>query len=128
MFALVANIVSIKKVESSGTIKILKVDAVIDCGIVVNPSGAKAQVEGGILEGLSAAMYGEITIKEGVTQQSNFHDYRWMRMNEAPEILVEFVLVFEHIRIFSGDLKLHSSCEKLNFLELLEGEMSQDLF
>ena len=86
----VAEVVTVKA-EDDSTLKILKVDAVVDCGIVVNPSGARAQVEGGILEGLSAAMFGEITIKEGVAEQSNFHDYRWMRMGEAPEINVEFI-------------------------------------
>jgi hypothetical protein len=59
--------------------------------LVINPSGAKAQVEGGIIEGLCAALYGEITIKDGATEQSNFHDYRWMRMNEVPEIDIEFI-------------------------------------
>ncbi len=85
----VAEVVTVK-VEGDD-IRILKVDAVVDCGIVVNPLGARAQVEGGIMEGLSAALYGEITIKDGASEQSNFHDYRWMRMEEAPEINVEFI-------------------------------------
>lgn len=77
--------------DENGKIKILKVDAVVDCGIVVNPSGAKAQVEGGILEGLCAALYGEITFKNGAAEQSNFNDYKWMQIGEVPEIHVEFI-------------------------------------
>lgn len=85
----IAEVVTVE-VDDAGKIKILRVDAVVDCGIVVNPSGAEAQVEGGILEGLSAAMYGEITVKGGATEQSNFHDYPWIRMRDVPEIHVEF--------------------------------------
>lgn len=86
----IAEVVTVSADENR-KIKILKVDAIVDCGIVVNPSGARAQVEGGILEGLCAALYGEITFKDGATEQSNFHDYKWMRMGEAPEIHVEFI-------------------------------------
>ena len=86
----VAEVVTVQ-MEENNQVKILRVDAVVDCGIVVNPSGAEAQVQGAILEGLCAAMYGEITIKDGATVQSNFHDYRWMRLHEAPEIHVEFI-------------------------------------
>jgi isoquinoline 1-oxidoreductase beta subunit len=86
----IAEVVTIDT-DENGKVKILRLDAAVDCGIVVNPSGAKAQVEGGILEGLCAALYGEITVKDGATVQSNFHDYQWMRMGEVPEINVEFI-------------------------------------
>lgn len=86
----VAEVVTVRMDENK-RVTILRVDAVVDCGIVINRSGAEAQVEGGILEGLCAALYGEITIKDGATVQSNFHDYRWMRMNEVPDIHIEFV-------------------------------------
>lgn len=86
----VAEVVTVS-VDENENVTILRVDAVVDCGIVVNRSGAKAQVEGGILEGLSAALYGEVTVKNGAAEQSNFHDYRWIRMDEVPEIHVEFV-------------------------------------
>ncbi|WP_420321225.1 molybdopterin cofactor-binding domain-containing protein [Flagellimonas sp.] len=86
----IAEVVTVE-VSDSKEVEILSVDVVVDCGIVVNPSGAKAQVEGAILEGLCAAMYGEITIANGAAEQSNFHDYRWMRMNEVPEIRIEFI-------------------------------------
>jgi isoquinoline 1-oxidoreductase beta subunit len=85
----VAEVVTVK--IEDGNIQIVKVDAVVDCGIVINPSGARAQVEGGILEGLCAALYGEITIENGATVQSNFHDYRWIRMSEVPDINIEFI-------------------------------------
>ncbi|NAY92588.1 molybdopterin-dependent oxidoreductase [Muricauda sp. JGD-17] len=86
----VAEVVTVE-VGGNNQLKIIRVDAVVDCGLVVNPSGAEAQVEGAILEGLCAALYGEITIKDGATVQSNFHDYRWMRLNEIPEMHVEFI-------------------------------------
>lgn len=87
--AFVAEVITVSVNESD--VKILSVDAVVDCGIVVNPSGAEAQVQGAIIEGLCAAMFGEITINEGGTVQSNFNDYRWIRMREVPQINVEFV-------------------------------------
>ncbi|HMB63277.1 MAG TPA: molybdopterin cofactor-binding domain-containing protein [Eudoraea sp.] len=87
----IAEVVTVE-MDEIGNVKILNVDAVVDCGIVINTSGAAAQVEGGILEGLCAALYGEITIEDGKTVQSNFHDYRWMRMEEVPNINVVFLL------------------------------------
>ncbi|MCL6274572.1 molybdopterin-dependent oxidoreductase [Muricauda sp. 2012CJ35-5] len=87
----IAEVVTVQ-VDDNNRLKIVKVDAVVDCGIVVNPSGAEAQVEGGILEGLSAALYGELTFKDGATEQSNFHNYPWIRMRDVPEIEVEFIV------------------------------------
>lgn len=75
----------------NGEIKINKVTCVIDCGSVVNPEIVKAQMESGINFGITAALYGDITLKDGVVQQSNFHDYPMLRMNEAPEIEVHIV-------------------------------------
>jgi isoquinoline 1-oxidoreductase beta subunit len=86
----VAEVVTVR-IDENKKVTILRVDAVVDCGIVVNRSGAEAQVEGGILEGLCAALYGEITVKDGATVQSNFHDYRWMRIDEVPDMHIEFV-------------------------------------
>ncbi|MEX0289205.1 MAG: molybdopterin cofactor-binding domain-containing protein [Flavobacteriaceae bacterium] len=86
----VAEVVTVA-VDKDEKVNILRVDAVVDCGIVVNPSGARAQVEGGILEGLCAALYGEVTIKDGATAQSNFHDYPWIRMRDVPVIHIEFI-------------------------------------
>jgi len=72
-------------------IKIHKITCVVDCGLVVNPDIVKAQMKSGIIFALTAALYGEITLKDGAVQQSNFHDYAIMRMNETPEIDVHIV-------------------------------------
>ena len=69
-----------------GQITINKVTCVADPGFAFNPDGFKAQMEGGIIFGLTAALYGDISIENGAVKQSNFHDYRMMRMNEAPLI------------------------------------------
>ena len=69
-----------------------KVTCAIDCGIVVNPEAAANMAEGGIVDGIGNAFYGEMTFKDGVPQKNNFHQYRMLRMSEAPkEIEVHFV-------------------------------------
>jgi isoquinoline 1-oxidoreductase beta subunit len=68
-----------------------RITCVIDCGLVVNPQNAVNQVEGGIIEGLSAALYGKITLKDGIVQQTNFHDYRFCRLPDIPAIDVHFI-------------------------------------
>ena len=72
-------------------LKVDKITCAIDCGLVINPQGAANQVEGGIVEGLAAALYGKITVKDGVVQESNFHDYRFCRMSDIPIIDVNFI-------------------------------------
>ncbi|MCU6433136.1 xanthine dehydrogenase family protein molybdopterin-binding subunit [Undibacterium sp. Jales W-56] len=67
-------------------IQVHKVTCAVDCGIAVNPNIIMQQIESAIIFGLSAALYGEVTIKAGQVEQSNFHDYPVLRMNEAPEI------------------------------------------
>ena len=62
-----------------------------DTGIAVNPDTIKAQLEGGLIFGLTAALYGEITIDKGRVQQSNFHDYRMLRIDQTPKIEVHVV-------------------------------------
>lgn len=78
-------------VDDQGTVSVLKVDCAIDCGVVVNPGTVVAQMEGGIVFGLSAALWGRITIANGRVEQSNFHDVRLMRMSEMPRIAVHLV-------------------------------------
>jgi isoquinoline 1-oxidoreductase beta subunit len=69
-----------------------KVTCAVDCGIVINPDAATNLAEGGIVDGIGNALYGEITIKDGVPEQNNFDTYRMIRMSEAPkEIDVHFV-------------------------------------
>jgi isoquinoline 1-oxidoreductase beta subunit len=75
----------------SGRIRVHRVVAAIDCGICINPAGVRAQIESGIVFGLSAALYGEIGIQDGRVRQSNFHDYPILRMNEMPKIEVHIV-------------------------------------
>ena len=72
-------------------LRIDRIVAVIDCGLIINPDGARAQVEGGIIEGLSAALMGEITVKNGAVEQSNFNDYPLCRMHHIPDIEIRFV-------------------------------------
>jgi len=78
-------------VVENNQIKVKRVVCAVDCGTVVNPDMVAAQMEGGILFGLSAALYGDITFKDGQVQQSNYHDYPVVRMNETPEIEVVIV-------------------------------------
>lgn len=66
--------------------RVLHVACAADAGMAVNPDGFKAQMESGILYGLTAALYGDITIEDGAVVQSNFHDYRMVRMDNAPKI------------------------------------------
>jgi isoquinoline 1-oxidoreductase subunit beta len=89
MGSYVAQVVEIS-IENK-EIRVHRVVCAIDCGVAVNPDGVIAQIEGGIIFGLTAALYGEITIEKGQVQQSNFHDYRILRMNETPKIDVYIV-------------------------------------
>src|SRR3984957_18317406 len=78
-------------IEKDGTLHVHKIVAAVDCGRVVNPDTVKAQIEGGIIFGLTAALKTEITLQNGRIQQSNFHNYPMLRMFEAPEIEVYIV-------------------------------------
>jgi len=69
-----------------GAVRVHRVVAAVDCGQVVNPDIVEAQIEGGIVYGLTAALKGEITIERGGVKQSNFHDYRMLRMSEMPVV------------------------------------------
>ena len=82
--SIVAQVVEVSIVDKS--VSVDRVVAVIDPGLAIAPDGMKAQIESGIIYGLSAAMYGEITIQDGAVVESNFHDYRSLRMSDAPTI------------------------------------------
>lgn len=86
----VAQVVEIS-VTGGKQIKVHKVTCAIDCGLAVNPDGVVAQMESGIIFGLTMALYGELSIDKGKLQQNNFYDYRISRMNETPEIDVHIV-------------------------------------
>ena len=75
----------------NGAVRVYKVTCSVDCGQVVNPRIVEDQIEGGVLFGLTAAIYGEITLENGEVQQSNFHDYPLMRQYERPEVVVDIV-------------------------------------
>lgn len=79
------------EVAKSGEVRVTRVVCAVDCGIVVNPDTVRAQMEGGIMFGLTAALFSEITLKDGRIEQSNFNDYRMLRMNEAPTVDVYLV-------------------------------------
>ena len=73
-------------VSDDGEVRVQRVVCVFDCGQVINPDSIHAQLEGGVVFGLSAVLHGEITIANGRVQQSNFHDYRVQRLSEVPVI------------------------------------------
>jgi isoquinoline 1-oxidoreductase beta subunit len=79
------------EVDERGEVKLRRVTSVVDTGIAVNPDTIVAQLEGGLIFGLTAALHGEITIEKGRVQQSNFHDYRMLRIDETPKIEVHVV-------------------------------------
>ncbi len=78
-------------VDEDGGVHVRKVVAAVDCGEVINPDNVAAQVEGGIVFGLTAALKAETTLKDGRVQQSNFHDYPLLRMDEMPLVEVHIV-------------------------------------
>jgi isoquinoline 1-oxidoreductase subunit beta len=77
--------------DPAGQIRVYRVDAAVDCGLVVNPQQAEAQVQGGIVFGLSAALFHAITVRGGAVEQRNFPDYPMIRMADAPTVRVAFV-------------------------------------
>lgn len=78
-------------VADDGAVTVKRLTNAVDCGTPVNPDGIIAQIQGGMIFGLSAALHGQITIANGRTQESNFHDYRVVRMDETPRIEVHIV-------------------------------------
>jgi isoquinoline 1-oxidoreductase beta subunit len=79
------------EVDEAGEVRLRHINAAVDAGLIVNPDTVVAQLQGGLIFGLSAALYGEITLQKGRVQQSNFHDYRVMRMNQVPPIEVHLI-------------------------------------
>jgi isoquinoline 1-oxidoreductase beta subunit len=78
-------------VARDGKVRVHKVVCAIDCGVHVNPDQIEAQMQGGIVYGLTAALYGAITIDKGRVQQSNFHDYPMLRIDEMPVVEVHIM-------------------------------------
>jgi isoquinoline 1-oxidoreductase beta subunit len=79
------------EVDEHGDVRVHRIVSAVDTGIVVNPDTVIAQLQGGLVYGLTAALYGNISIARGRVQQSNFHDYRMLRINEMPQIEVHLI-------------------------------------
>ena len=79
------------EVDEQGEVRLRRVTSAVDTGIAVNPDSIEAQLQGGLVFGLTAALWGEVTIEKGRVQQSNFNDYRMLRINEVPPIEVHVI-------------------------------------
>jgi len=86
----IATVIEVE-VDEYGDVKLKKIVSAVDTGIVVNPDTVVAQLQGGLIFGLTAALYGEITIDKGRVQQSNFHNYRMLRIDQVPNIEVHLI-------------------------------------
>ena len=79
------------EVGKDGAVRVRRVVCAVDCGTVVNPDTVQAQIQSGIMFGATAALYGEITLKDGRVEQTNFDTYQVLRMEQAPAIDVHIV-------------------------------------
>jgi isoquinoline 1-oxidoreductase beta subunit len=79
------------EVDSHGEVMLRRITTAVDAGTVVNPDTVEAQLQGGLVFGLTAALYGEITIKKGRVEQSNFNNYRMLRIDQVPKIEVHLI-------------------------------------
>ena len=89
--SLAAGVAEISVDETSGRIRVHRFWCAVDGGIIVQPDNARAQIEGGIVTGLSSALFERVTVREGRVEQSNYHDYSILRMSDMPEIDVRFI-------------------------------------
>jgi isoquinoline 1-oxidoreductase subunit beta len=87
---IVAEVAEVQ-ISEEGQIRVNKVTCVADAGFAMHPDGFIAQMESGIIFGLTAALYGEINIENGAVKESNFHDYQLLRMSESPEIVTHII-------------------------------------
>jgi isoquinoline 1-oxidoreductase beta subunit len=79
------------EVSKDGSVRVRRVVCAVDCGIVINPDTVQAQIQSAIIFGITAALHGQITLKDGRIEQTNFDTYQMLRMNEAPAIEVYIV-------------------------------------
>jgi len=86
--SIVAQVAEVS-VDEDKEIRVHRVSCAVDCGTAINPLGIEAQMQGAIAYGLSAALHGAVTLKDGRVEQSNFHDYRVLRMPEMPQVEVQ---------------------------------------
>ncbi len=78
-------------VDDDGRVTVHRVDCAVDCGTIVNPDRVRAQMEGAVIFGLSLALYGNITVRDGAIEQGNFDDYPLLRLAETPEIHIHLI-------------------------------------
>jgi isoquinoline 1-oxidoreductase beta subunit len=92
-FAFATYMAQVAEVEvaKDGAVRVRRVVCAVDCGIAVNPDTVQAQIQSAIMFGVTAALYGQITLKGGRVEQANFDTYRILRMNEAPAVEVHIV-------------------------------------
>jgi len=92
-FAFATYMAQVAEVEVSrdGAVRVRRVVCAVDCGTVINPDTVQAQIESAVIFGITAALHGEITLKDGRVEQTNFDTYQMLRMNEAPAIEVHIV-------------------------------------
>jgi isoquinoline 1-oxidoreductase subunit beta len=91
VFASYLAMVAEVEVSKDGSVRVRRVVCAVDCGTAVNPDTIQAQIQSAIIFGITAVLHGQITLKDGRVEQSNFHDYEMLRMNEAPAIEVHIV-------------------------------------
>jgi isoquinoline 1-oxidoreductase subunit beta len=96
-FAFATYMAQVAEVEvaKDGAVRVRRVVCAVDCGTVVNPDTVQAQIQSAIIFGITAALHGEITLKDGRVEQANFDTYQMLRMNEAPEIEIHIIQSFE---------------------------------
>jgi len=91
-------------VSDQGALTIERIVAAVDCGLMVNPSGVEAQLQGGTIDGLSTALNLQITVRDGQVQQSNFHDYPIARMAAVPRLVECHLLPFNDVPTGMGEM------------------------
>ena len=96
------------KVGKDGELIIQRIVAAVDCGLVINPRGVEAQLQGGTIDGLSTALNLEITVKNGQIEQSNFNDYPLMRMAQLPAVVESHILPYGDTPTGMGEMGLPS--------------------
>jgi isoquinoline 1-oxidoreductase subunit beta len=79
------------EISRNGAVRVRRVTCAVDCGTVINPDTVRAQIQSGIMFGITAALYGNITLKDGRVEQSNFDTYQILRIDEAPAVDVHIV-------------------------------------
>jgi isoquinoline 1-oxidoreductase subunit beta len=91
VFATYMAVVAEVEVSKNGSVRVRRVVCAVDCGTVINPDTVQAQIQSAIIFGITAALHGQITLKDGRVEQTNFDTYQMLRMNEAPAIEVHIV-------------------------------------